>query len=365
MRIVHHNINGGGVGHLTRGVAIARNIRNLTAARGIRAEIFFLTTSEAGGLLFAESFPAFKMPSREILNQSGIAIHDFAATALKWTRCVLELLEPDLIIVDTFPAGCYDELPQNLSLCKKKVIIHRPVHFANLDKDIFYRSLSLYDSIIVPETSETSPHDLPTELAGRAEHFGPVLSREPTELLSRLESRSRLGIDAGQSVVYLTAGGGGDDGARRQLQDVYEAVRTLERIRFVIGAGALYRGERILAPNVTWLANENAFELMPGFDAAISAAGYNSFNELMFAGVPTIFLPQKKWADDQLSRAERAHMAGAASVFETTPSANILRDTLLGWLDAGKNQAGRTAAKNLVPRNYAADIAEHVINLLQ
>jgi UDP-N-acetylglucosamine:LPS N-acetylglucosamine transferase len=47
------------------------------------------------------------------------------------------------------------------------------------------------------------------------------------------------------------------------------------------------------------------------FDLAISAAGYNSFHELLLAGVPAIFVPNEHpQQDDQLARARFAEHQG-------------------------------------------------------
>ena len=57
-------------------------------------------------------------------------------------------------------------------------------------------------------------------------------------------------------------------------------------------------------------------ELMPAFDYAISAAGYNTFHELLACGIPTIFIPKSRGYDDQYGRAKRAFDAKAALFLE-------------------------------------------------
>jgi UDP:flavonoid glycosyltransferase YjiC (YdhE family) len=52
---------------------------------------------------------------------------------------------------------------------------------------------------------------------------------------------------------------------------------------------------------------------LAAFDAAISAAGYNSFHELLAARIPTLFIPnQKMEMDDQAARANFAARCGMA-----------------------------------------------------
>ena len=55
--------------------------------------------------------------------------------------------------------------------------------------------------------------------------------------------------------------------------------------------------------------NANALR---GVDLAVSTADYTSFHELLSAGVPTVFVPDPRAADDQMARARFAAAAGVA-----------------------------------------------------
>ena len=81
LRVVCYAINGTGVGHLTRLLAIARWMRRYAAALGKKIEIWFLTSSEADGLVFAEGFAAFKVPSKTIVSEAGIDRTTYLALA--------------------------------------------------------------------------------------------------------------------------------------------------------------------------------------------------------------------------------------------------------------------------------------------
>ena len=62
-----------------------------------------------------------------------------------------------------------------------------------------------------------------------------------------------------------------------------------------------------LEEQVRWNANA-----LRGVDLAVSTADYTSFHELLSAGVPTVFVPDPRAADDQMARARFAAAAGAA-----------------------------------------------------
>ena len=364
MRVVCYAVNGSGIGHLKRLTAIARHLRRIAEESTVPLEIYFLTSSEASHLLFAENFASFKLPSRQILANAEIDAEKFADLAKQWTAQTLKILAPDLLLVDTFPAGYYDELIKNLPLCRHTAVIHRPLKFDNLDKTAFYEALSQYDSIIVPEEETTVDIQIPLELKGRTVFFGAVMSREREELIERETIRRQLNILETDLLVYLSAGGGGDLQTEQRLVYLYESLTVLRNIQFVIGSGALYRGRRVYAPNVIWLANENAFEMMCGYDLAISAAGYNTFHELLFAGVATIFIPQEKWADDQAARARRAARMEAAMLLRVLPEMSVLRDLVENWREDKSRITISRNAQNFVSRNYAQDVARFLFDKL-
>jgi len=108
---------------------------------------------------------------------------------------------------------------------------------------------------------------------------------------------------------------------------------------------------------------------MAGFDLAVCAAGYNSFYELMHAGVPTLFLPQDKVADEQDRRAERACQAGAAFRLGSPASsahdlAGELRSLLVRLRDPAQRAVAQAAARGLCPRNHARDAAAELLRVV-
>ena len=172
------------------------------------------------------------------------------------------------------------------------------------------------------------------------------MAREREELLSRAEARAALGVTGAKRTVYVTMGGGGDPAASGVLPRlIADLVRTDWHV--VVGAGPLYQGPELRGEGITWLDRYTPVELFSGFDAAVSAGGYNAYNELMFAGVPTVFLPQPRAADDQDERVSQAVTAGAGRLAKTM-------EEVPGLL----NDVGTAAAaRNLVPENGARKAA--------
>ena len=356
IRVVCYAVNGAGVGHLVRLVGIMRWVRRYALHAGVKPEIWFLTTSEAEGLLFHERFAAFKLPSKTVVDDAGIDKLAYLALAKQWVWHSLGLLRPDLLVVDTFPRGSFGELLGALDLCQKTAFIYRPVKPEIEGRADFQAMLPLYDRVIVPESPELATVKAPA--ATRLSYAGPSLVRERVEMLPRTAARARLGLPDDRPAVLISAGGGGDALADAQLHAALAAVESLP-VSVVVAAGPLYRGTPVRRPGLVWLTQGGLAELLPAFDVAVAAAGYNTFHELMLAGVPAVLLPQPKIADDQHARGMRAQHAGAAIVLtDLEPSAIRVAVTRLL---ADPNAP--SATRHVVPNNHARHIAQTLLEL--
>jgi len=363
LTIVAYAVNGSGVGHLTRLVGIGRWIRRYAAHAGVRAELWFLTSSEADGLLFAEGMASFKLPSKMAVGEAGVDKLAYLALAKQWVWHSLGLLRPSLLVVDTFPRGSFGELLSALDLAQHRAFIYRPLKESVAGRADFQAMLPLYDLILVPEEAAVASVLVPDDARDRLRHVGPMGVRERVELLERDEARRRLAIPEEKLAVYVSAGGGGDPHAERQILGLVDALRD-EALHLVVGAGPLYRGQRRHGQGITWLSGEPAAELMAGFDGAVAAAGYNTFFELMHAGVPTVFLPQPKVADEQAVRARRAVGAGAARLLDSLADTQGLLRASAIWRDPEERRRAARAARELVPRNGARRAAAALLRLL-
>lgn len=368
LRIVNYAVNGSGAGHLTRLCAINRWIRRYLQVLDLRAEIYFLTSSEADSLLFAERFASFKMPSKTIIGDTGIDKITYLALAKQWVWHSLGLLRPDLFLVDTFPRGSFGELLSALDLCRHKAFIHRSVKEEVLSRPDFAAMLPLYDLILVPEYEQESQGTIKGLRRGQLHYVGPVMIRDQAECWSRDKVRAHFAVGEDKLLVYVSAGGGGDRGAASHLHTVCELLRQIPNLHLIVGAGPLYRGPSLHGPHVTFVTQPGMAELLPGMDLAICSAGYNSFHELMHAGVPTIFLPQEKIADEQDKRAEQAAQVGAAihlrEPIGSPQFAVQLQRAVATCLHPEQRAKAHAAATALVPSNHARDAAQKLLSLL-
>ncbi len=314
------------MGHLVRQLAILRWIRRIAALLNRPCECWVLTSSEADTLARREGVPALKMPSKAMLRDAGLPPERYLAVLRGWVLNAVAGLQPELLLVDTFPAGSIGELAPVLELARRRVLVAREVR-PDFAADAAYQALlPLYHHQLVPHVQGT----------------GPILLRERVELLPRAEARRALGIADGRRAVYLTMGGGGDLSASSTLPKLVGRLRG-RGWHVVVGAGPLYQGPELRGEGLTWLDRYTPAELLPGVDAAVAAAGYNTFHELMHAGVPTVFLPLPRIADDQHARAQRAVEAGAGRIATSLAEIPDLLD----------EPGNAEAASALVPLNGA------------
>src|SRR5690606_31061818 len=157
LSFVSYAVNGRGLGHLSRQVAIQRWLRRYAAFAGVRSEHWFLTTSEADTLLFHEGFAGFKLPSKAVVGEAGVPKPHYLALAKQWVWHSVALLRPDLFIVDTFPGGSFQELVGVLDLCRHPALVLRPVRPEFARRPAFRAMAGLYERVLVPSREQDEP----------------------------------------------------------------------------------------------------------------------------------------------------------------------------------------------------------------
>ena len=157
LSLVSYAVNGSGLGHVARQVAIHRWLRRYASFAGVATQHWFLTTSEADTWLWHEGFAAFKLPSKSVVEAAGVNKLAYLALAKQWIWHSLALLRPDLLIVDTFPNGSFQELLGALDLCKRRALVLRPVKPDIAQQAAFRAVAGLYDRVIVPARASDKP----------------------------------------------------------------------------------------------------------------------------------------------------------------------------------------------------------------
>ncbi len=310
-RLLFYAVNGVGLGHATRLLGIARQVRKLEP----RAEILFLTSSEAAHLLYREGFAVVKTPS-----------HSIAAAGLLSEKRLLQInhsaawatilsFDPHCLVVDTFPAGIQDELLPFLHSSLAKVFVFRAQRAAQAADSFLQNTMRQYDLILVPHAPESESVPTPTQV--ETLWTGSMIAHEPQEMLSRADARAALGLPADGFIGLMTIGGGGETetaAARAQLRAALAEIN--DESLWVEAQGPLARAlDATATSSDQWRVLREVHPLMlymNAFDGAVSAVGYNTTQELQTARLPAILWPFARNLDDQGERARRLSKAGRA-----------------------------------------------------
>ncbi len=310
-RLLFYAVNGLGLGHVTRMLAIARAVR---AARP-GAQILFVTTTEADHVIYREGFASVKLPSRTTIQSTGIQPGVYNKLAQTVVMNTVAAFNPAILISDTFPGGASQELLPTLSWSMRRVFVYRAQLADRAADPHFQTLLTAYDLAVIPHEIGSETFPIPPTL--RTVWTGPILIRARAEALPKLEARRRLGLPdkITQPLLYITVGGGGDD---EMAQSESLIVRAAKRAGWLTAApdAPLLKSPQ---PNDSTgeppdfrVSYYPMAECLPAFDAAVSAAGYNSVAELLHFHIPSLLVPRERGLDDQFARAKKAEAAGAA-----------------------------------------------------
>ena len=360
-RIICYAINGAGLGHVTRLLSVGKWMRRyVTLLDGVVPEVLFLSSSDASDVLADAGFAAFKIPSKTIAKSTGLNKLEYRRLAKHFVWNSLGVFNPDLLVVDTFPSGSFDELFQVLDGPFKKSFIFRKVKPEYAARATFRSAASMYDAVVAPHSMQNCPVE---QIGGKKVRFsGEVSQFDREDFLPREVARKQLGVCDGNRLIYLSAGGGGDPGAAEQLATLVDALSSVPDLHFLVGAGPLYRGPRISGQNLTWFDGHSIGKYFGGLDAAVCAAGYNTFHELMLARVPTAFFAQSKIADDQSERIHAAVEVGACQQIESLNDSEGLRATLGSLLDSSVAESMRDSASKFLTENNARKCAIELLS---
>ncbi|MFN3200715.1 MAG: hypothetical protein ACE366_20115 [Bradymonadia bacterium] len=337
MRLCFCAINGTGLGHLRRAVNIAREARLILEALDLRPELRIVTTSDAPQIARGVS-PVYKLPSKTTARQLGLEPRAFTAEARMILSGLVASFRPHVLVQDTRPEGVYQEFAFIRDHAQASAFIGRHTDPAQTQKAAYRAHLALYNRILVPDDADQAQrYLLPPALAERRQFVGAIQGFRRATALTRAEVQQRYGLPDDAWIVYVSAGGGGDPEAEAQLDVLIETLLSAhDDAHLLIGHGPLYQGVHRRGPRVHPVVELEASALFSGVDAAFSAAGYNSHQELLAAQVPTAFFAQPKGLDRQDLRVARGveqglHLALPALAPETIAlvSAQLRRPEVL------------------------------------
>jgi UDP:flavonoid glycosyltransferase YjiC (YdhE family) len=350
-RVLFVSSNGTGMGHLTRLLSIA----NRTSER---IEPFFFSMSSAVPVVAPYGYPWEYCPSRDDLDVTAMEWNPFFASRF---ADVVRRFRPKALIFDgTWPYRGFGEakelFPDLVYVWSRRSMWVEGHRTDGLDKSVWF------DLIIEPGEFAAEADRGPTVGRGDARTVGPITLLDRTDLLSRDQARAELGMNPDENAILVTLGGGN---ANELGPDLEAIAQVMERRP----GWKVYATRAPIARNVMTHADIRTISpyplsrVMPAFDVAVVACGYNAYHEAIMAGIPTIFVPKPKVTDDQFARARYAGEAGVGVDVEEV-SAAAIEHALTRLLAPGEKDRIRERCAALYPENGAAEAAALLENVL-
>lgn len=343
-RILFTTSNGTGLGHLTRSMAIARRLDP-------DLEPFFITLSAAAPVVEQMGFPVEYVASYATPGSGND--YRWSRRLRGRLRAAIAELDPRIVVFDgTHP---YEALLGALRSESVAVWCRRPLWKAGSSRVPLGRA-GAFDAVLEPgELAESEDRGPTVALRDRAHRVDPVVLLDRGELLPRERAEAELGLEPGLTNVLVTLGQGSE--VRGANARTLELLARAEGVQVAALSSTLATVDAVPKGVVQLRATYPMSRYFAAFDAAIAAAGYNAFHELIALGVPSLFVPMPRLTDDQPARARWAQGAGVGLGL-SGPDDSALEGQLERLLDPAERQAIAARIAELAPRNGAAEAAE-------
>lgn len=346
--------NGAGLGHLTRCLAVARKLKRERPD----TEIIFLTTSLALTSVHREGFTAYCIPSLMLIKN---------ISAGQW-NALLKTMMTQLLQLYRFSAVIFDGAMPYASITAAmagenkipRIWIRRGSEKSGEIADKRVQAEKEFDYVILPGEAggELKAGD------GKHINVNPIIYLDKEEIWTREQVRRFLKIPEGKKAVYVQLGAGNINDIDSDIYKIVTELRKYPDVLIVLGESMIGNELKIIEDDILIIKDYPNAKYFNGFDFAISACGYNSFHELLYFGVPTIFLPNRNTkTDDQYARAMISERAGAGIVV-TDIGSDRVAEAIRTLCDEGENKKMRENAKGLIAGNGAGEAAKIICDIL-
>lgn len=352
-RILFATSNGTGLGHLTRGMAIARRLPDTV-------QPLFLTLSQAMPVTIREGFYAEFLCSYEYGTMDG---HDWNVHYERRLEHVVELYEPDLVVFDgVYPYVGLVRAMQRL-VDVPFVWTRRAMWQENAGTE-HLRDSGLFHAILEPgEYAESADRGPTVARRGQAHRVRPIVYLDRDELLDRRTAATALGLDPTRPAVLVQLGSGSLRSIETAAGQVVERLRDVNGLQVTVAESVISGAPMDLPEGVHRARVYPLARYSAAFDFAVAAPGYNLFHEALAYRLPTLFVPKRDATrDDQPGRANWAaqHGVGLAWDADDPPALETALDRLL---DPGERTQMTSKLDTLGPADGARQAAGWLADL--
>jgi hypothetical protein len=339
-RVLFLPTNGVGLGHAQRCALIAGALAHEGGPRPA-----FAAFPSCLRLIKSHGFDAMPLVQKTGLHAEGFANDLVNSQRLEHILpdCAALVFDGGYVFTSVFRALLDHRLPG--------VWVRRGLWQAGQDNALALDREKVFQRVIVPaEAFDELNADY--SAGPQLTHVGPIVQETALSAPDRARLREalakRFGHPFRQLVVTMLGGGVAADRSAQSAALAAALARRPEVLHLIVVWPTAVVDPGLFGwPNTRVVRTHHAGVLSAACDLAISAVGYNSFHEALYARVPTIFVPQMAaFMDDQRARARAAADRGVARLVEAHELATLDR-TVTRMLDRGEAETLRAALDRL------------------
>jgi len=326
-RTVYFPTNGVGLGHAQRCSLVADAMKN-------RKQAAFAAFPSCIPMLQARGFDCLPLVAKS-------EYHDqpFANDLLNYQRLSHLMRLGDTLVFDggyVFDSVYRTVLEQEISAIWLRRGLWQPGQssMTPLDRE------HIFDRVIVPDEA-LGELNTAYSIGAHVHRVGPIVQTQKATTASNQKIRSKLQTLFGQefdNLVVTMLGGGEAADRSTQMQALCAQLSARPDCLHLMVVWPNAKVSPTLSgwPNSRVVKTKHALELCQASDLVVSAVGYNSFNEVLYHKIPTIFIPQMaSYMDDQERRARAASDRDLAVTLRANELLMLHREVAL-FLDSGK-----------------------------
>lgn len=314
-RVMLFASNGDGLGHITRLIAIARKLPPEVSPS-------FVTLSSGISLIEDAGFPVEMILSHRYANLDPAVAYAWMADELAE---ILARRQPDAFVFDG--GNPYQFMTETVAGRRGPACLwlRRGMWQPSQDNASVIAKEKHFDVVLEPDDLAASRDRGAT--ARRRDGViltSPIRLVDDGEQLSRHAAQAELGLDPSRPAVLVQLGVGNVRDVSDAFNQVITVLRRHAEIQVINLVPPISHRPIRHVEGVRDMSIYPAARYLRAFDFAISAAGYNSFHELIAAAVPAIFaVTMRPELDDQMARATYAEAAGCGYAFGTDDLASL------------------------------------------
>ncbi|MGR3661641.1 MAG: glycosyltransferase [Paracoccaceae bacterium] len=328
--------NGNGLGHAQRSSLIAMEMKS-------RGDVAFAAFPSCVNLINDKGFPCIPL-----VQKSDSHVEEYANDLVNYLRLKRTVRTGDKLVFDggyVFDSIYRTIVENGLSA----TWIRRGLWQAGQVNSAAFSREKVFENVIVPNEAFDELNSAYT--FGRNVHqVGPVVQK-PAAAMQSDALRAKLAAEFQcefDTLVVTMLGGGYAVDRSAQMQTL---AALMERRANCLHLVVVWPGAKVSPGLSGWkntrvVRTRNALALSQAANLVVSAAGYNSYHEILYHGIPSILIPQTApFMDDQEKRANAASDRGLA-VTVLGQELLLLEREVAAFLEGGKAADIRAALKD-------------------